>query len=71
MAVTLKRLVGEGGAGLDDSNGCDNLYDVLNALVTQVGALTTSLNQFIADYNDVTPVQPTTALAVTTQITAE
>lgn len=37
MTATLKKYMGEGGAGLDDSMGLDNLYDVLKALAEVAG----------------------------------
>jgi hypothetical protein len=71
MAVTLKRLIGEGGAGLDDSMGFSNLYDVLKALAQSQADLVTQFNQFRTDYNATIPVQPTTAAALTTAVTVE
>jgi hypothetical protein len=69
MSVTLKRLVGEGGAGLDDSMGFDNLYDVLKALVDAHVDLVAQFNQFRTDYNAST--SPTTATALTVEVEAE
>lgn len=69
MAVTLKKLVGEGGAGLDDSMGFDNLYDVLKALADSQNDLVTQFNQFRADYNASTV--PTTATDLTSAVTVE
>jgi hypothetical protein len=37
MTATLKKLLGNAGAGLDDSMGFDNLYDVLKALAEVAG----------------------------------
>lgn len=72
MAVTLKKLVGEAGAGIDESHGSDTLYDVLKALVTAQNALIVSLNQLITDYNANTNiVDDTTATAVTAGVTIE
>lgn len=69
MSVVLKRLVGEGGAGIDDSMGFDNLYDVLKALVDAHTDLVAQFNQFRTDYNATTT--PTTATALTVGVTAE
>ena len=71
MAVTLKRLVGEAGAGFDRSMGFSNVYDVLKALAQAQADLVTQFNQFRADYNATVPVQPTTAAALTTAVTVE
>lgn len=37
MTATLKKYLGTGGAGLDDSTGFDNLYDVIKALAEVAG----------------------------------
>lgn len=62
MAVTLKRLVGEAGAGIDESHGSDRLYDVLKELAEVSALQSAALNQFITDYN--ATVAPTTAVAI-------
>jgi hypothetical protein len=69
MAATLKRLVGEAGAGQDESHGSDRVYDVLKELAVTQNALVAALNQFITDYNAST--SPTTASAVTGGVTVE
>ena len=69
MAVKLKRLVGEAGAGLDESHGTDNLYDVLKALADAQNDLVTQFNQFRADYNASTT--PTTATDLTSAVEVE
>jgi hypothetical protein len=52
--ATLKRLLGEGGAGLDRSNGSDRLYDVLKAIV---GGLQ---NRVISGLSIAAPTTPST-----------
>jgi len=69
MAVTLKKYVGDGGAGLDDSMGFDNLYDVLKALADAQNDLVTQFNQFRADYNASTV--PTTSTDLASAVTVE
>jgi len=69
MAVVLKRLMGEGGAGLDSSNGLDNLWAVLNALVAAHQAEVTQFNQLLADV--IAHPVATTAAALTSKVTAE
>ena len=49
MAVTLKRLVGNAGAGSDESHGTDTLYDVLKALTDTQNDMAAQVNQIIAD----------------------
>ena len=46
--ATLKRLLGEGGAGIDDSMGFDNLYDVLKALAESAGDVINAYQATIA-----------------------
>ena len=64
MAVTLKRLVGNAGAGEDQSHGTDTLYDVLKALTDTQNALIASQTQIIADV-------VTTAVAPAEGVTVE
>ena len=73
MAATLKKYLGQGGAGLDDLSGNDNLYDVLKELATVQNALVAALNQLITDYNAETSADhtDTTASAVTAGVTVE
>ncbi len=73
MAVVLKRLMGEAGAGLDESSGKDTLLDVLTQLVTEHNALVASHNQLITDYDGETVAahSATTAAPVTAEITVE
>lgn len=66
---TVKRFIGEAGAGLDDSTGEDNIYDVVAALATQLNSLTTQFNQLLADHNSAT--RPSTAASVSSGITVE
>ena len=69
MAVTLKRLVGDGGAGIDDSMGFDTLYDVIKALADAQNDLVIQFNQLKADHNSSTA--PTTAADLTSAVTVE
>jgi len=69
MAITLKRLVGQAGAGIDESHGTDRLYDVLKALADTQNDLVEQFNQFRTDYNAST--SPTTATAVTEGVEVE
>ena len=64
MAVKLKKLMGEAGAGIDESHGTDRLYDVLEALVDAQNAMVTSHNQLLADYNAETAADHVTSTAV-------
>jgi len=68
-AKVVKSFIGEGGAGLDDSNGSDNLYDVVHAMADQLNALTTQFNQLLADHNANT--RPSTATTVTSGVAVE
>lgn len=50
MAVKLKRLLGDGGAGIDQSHsGEDRLYTVLEAVVNTQNSLVEEFAQFRAD----------------------
>lgn len=73
MSVTLKRLLGEAGAGLDEAHGFDTLYDVLVAMVAQNDDLVDQFNQLLADYNAETLADHTTSTAtvVTKDVTVE
>lgn len=73
MAATLKKLMGQGGAGIDDSMGFDNLYDVLVELATVQNDLVAQFNQLRTDYNAETAADhtDTTATAVTAGVTVE
>jgi len=51
MTVTLKRLLGEAGAGLDEAHGFDTLYDVLAAMVVQNDGLIDQIDQVQADHD--------------------
>jgi hypothetical protein len=64
MTAILKKNLGDGGAGLDSSQGSSTLYDVLNAVITdskatisEVNAVSgstsvvTQFNQLLADHN--------------------
>jgi hypothetical protein len=70
MSVTLKKLLGEGGSGLDESMGFDTLYDVLKQVVTELRALQTQYNQLRADYNTEHSTD-TTATAVSSTLAIE
>ncbi len=72
-AVTLKKLLGEAGAGLDESMGIDTLRDVLAQLITEHNALIVSHNQLITDYDAETNAAhtSTTAASVTAEVTVE
>lgn len=57
--TTLKKLLGDAGAGLDESNGADRLYDVLEALAYglseavnayQATVATATIGGMVADY---------------------
>ena len=63
MAVILKRLVGEAGAGLDEGHGFDSLYDVLAALVAQTNDLTDQFNVLVAEYTAETAADHTASAA--------
>jgi hypothetical protein len=73
MTVSIKKIIGDAGAGLDKSHGTATLYDAIAAIATQVAALTTALNQLITDYNAETDADHTdsSASSVTTQFTIE
>lgn len=73
MAATLKKLLGEAGAGIDDSIGIDRLYDVVKELATVQNDLVAQFNQLRADYNAETAADhtDTTATAVTAGVTIE
>jgi hypothetical protein len=57
MLATLKKMMGEGGAGQDESHGSDRLYDVLKALAeqgtlfsaTQATVAAAAIGGFVAD----------------------
>lgn len=51
MSVTLKRLVGNAGAGADDSHGTDTLYAVLAAIVTTQNDLIAQFNTLKGEYD--------------------
>ena len=51
MSVTLKRLVGNAGAGVDESHGTDRLYDVLSAIVTTQNDLVAQFNTLKGEYD--------------------
>jgi len=69
MAVTLKRLVGQGGAGMDDSMGHDNVYDVLKGLVDAHQQTVAQFNQLKADFD--ASSTPTSATDLSSYVTAE
>ena len=69
MAVKLKRLMGEAGAGLDESHGFDVLYDVLKAVADTQNDLVAQLNQLKADHDAATV--PTTATDVVAGVEVE
>jgi len=73
MAATLKTLLGEAGAGIDDSVGIDRLYDVVKELATVQNDLVAQFNQLRTDYNAETAADhtDTTATAVTAAVTIE
>ena len=68
MAVKLKKLMGDAGAGIDESHGSDRLYDVLLAMVTAQNDLIAQFNQLLTDYNAETVAAHTTSTA--TAVTA-
>jgi hypothetical protein len=63
--ATLKKLLGDAGAGIDDSHGSDRLYDVLSALITEHNDLVAQFNQLLTDYNAETVAAHTTSTATT------
>lgn len=69
MAVKLKRLVGNAGAGIDESHGTDRLYDVLAAMVATQNDLVAQFNQLKADHDSATA--PTAATDVTAGVEIE
>jgi hypothetical protein len=73
MAKTLKKLLGEAGAGLDDSIGIDTLYDIVKALAETQNDLVAQFNQLRTDYDAETVAAhtATSATAVTAGVTVE
>jgi len=73
MATTLKKVLGDGGAGVDKSFGMDSLLEVLTDVVNTQNAIIASLNQLITDYNaeDQADHTDSTATAVTAAVTVE
>lgn len=73
MTTTIKKLIGDAGAGLDESHGSDTLYKVIVALATTLNAVIASHNQLLTDYNAETLADHTdsTATAVTATYTVE
>lgn len=67
MAVTLKRLVSEAGAGEDKSYASDDShpdrFTLLSAIVNTQNALVASHNQLVADYNAETAAAHTASTA--------
>ncbi len=63
MTTTIKKTIGDAGAGIDQSHGEDTLYDAVNALAVQVTALTVAFNQLLTDYNAETAADHTTSSA--------
>jgi hypothetical protein len=62
MTTTLKKLIGEAGAGFDQSHGSDRVYDVLAALVytlnafnesvsLEIGKMKTAIDALITSHN--------------------
>lgn len=70
MSVTLKKLLGEGGSGLDESMGFDTLYDLLKQAITELQTLQAQYNQLRTDYNTEHSTD-TTATAVTSSLVIE
>lgn len=70
MTVKLKKLLGDGGAGMDKSSGSlDTLYNLLEAVVVQLNTLTAQYNQLLTDHNDAEV--PSTAEAVVSGVEVE
>lgn len=69
MAVVLKRLVGNAGAGQDESHGTDRLYDVLKGLVDFQTDVVAQFNQLKADFDAASAPSSATDLAV--EVTVE
>lgn len=69
MAATLKKLLGEAGAGIDDSVGIDRLYDVIKELATVQNDLVAQFNQLKADFD--ASSAPSSATDVTAGVTVE
>lgn len=51
--ATLKKLLGDAGAGIDESHGSDRLYKVLSVAITQIKAATAKQTALLSAYNDV------------------
>ncbi len=71
MTINLKKLLGDGGAGFDQSHGSDRLYDVLKAVVNKMNQLETGkANNVLVDGGVVkdptTPSSQLTGAAATT-----
>lgn len=74
MSAVLKKLLGDAGAGVDESyEGNNRLYHVLEQMVTQLNDATAQLNQLRTDYNAETAADhtDTTATAVTSLVSIE
>ncbi|PNX50440.1 MAG: hypothetical protein BV456_06735 [Thermoplasmata archaeon M8B2D] len=73
MTITIKKHIGDAGAGMDQSHGSATLYDAVKAIATQVAALTTAFNQLLTDYNAETDADHDTsgASSVDTEFTIE
>lgn len=68
MTVSLKKLLGKAGAGLDESySDTDSLYNLLSAMITTQNDLVAQFNQLRTDYNAETDADhtDTSATAVT------
>ncbi len=58
MAAVIKKTIGDGGGGADQSHGTDRIYEVLinlanaqNALIATVNILRTEINDVVAQFN--------------------
>lgn len=71
MTTKIKGLIGDAGAGLDESHGSDRIYDVLVALANTLNSLITSHNQLLTDYNAETSASHTTSSASSVTATYE
>ncbi len=64
MTTTIKKTIGDAGAGIDQSHGSDTLYDAIKAIATDLQNVIVQQNQLLADYNAETFVDHTTSSAV-------
>lgn len=71
MTTTIKKTIGDAGAGIDQSHGEDTLYDAVKAIATDLQAVIVALNQLLTDYNAETAADHTTSSAAAVTQTFE